>query len=170
MNAFRINHDQILLVTKFRSIVFDEELNKIHESQFKQFDADMERLYCFNLGKSGYLLGCDLYESVATNKSCTHTYRKERNEPGSNSWLVRCTLDPKTHEFGCSEKEKENSLLLHDEQIYNVLEFGKDNMLISLALTNLLVINQWEPVRLIQKNSPGNIMKNYFALMPGFDE
>ena len=112
MNAYRINLDQILLVTKLRSIVYDENLNKIHEKNFKQFDADMERLYCFNLGKIGYLIGFDLYKSDANIKRCSHTYRKERNQPGSNSWLVRCILDAESHEFTCTEKEKENSLLL----------------------------------------------------------
>ena len=60
MNAFCIPDNKILVVTKFRSLVFNENLEQIQENYFRDYDIHMERLYCFNVGKSNYLIGCDL--------------------------------------------------------------------------------------------------------------
>ena len=60
---------------------------------------------------------------------------------------------------------KTESMMMLDEKVYSTLEFGHNKMIVSIALTNLLVVHNWKPIKLIQKNSPGNIYKNFF--MPG---
>ena len=60
MNAFRIDFQKILVVTKFKSYIYDEDLKEIHEYDLKDFDRYMQSLYCFNEGKNGYLIGCDI--------------------------------------------------------------------------------------------------------------
>ena len=60
--------------------------------------------------------------------------------------------------------------MLIDEKVYSVLEYARNNMVISLAHTNLLIVNDWKPVRLVASNSLGNIYKNYLMTLPMFDE
>ena len=60
--------------------------------------------------------------------------------------------------------------MLIDEKVFAVLEYARNNMLISLAFTNLLVVHDWKPIKLVQNNSPANIYKNYLLKLPMFDE
>ena len=72
MNAFRFDPSEILVVTKFRGITFNEEMEQLSSSFFKDLDPHMERLYCFNEGESDdYLIGCDLNQEVARTKKCS---------------------------------------------------------------------------------------------------
>ena len=97
-------------------------------------------------------------------------YREERNVPGCSSWIVRCGFDMGKYEWSCEDERKQESLLMIDEKVYSVLEYVRNKMLVSIAYTNLLVVHNWKPVKLIQKNSHGNIYKNFFMTLPDFDE
>ena len=122
---------------------------------------------------SGYLLGFDLPSKTAYEKKIksSHVYRNERNYEGENSWIVRCTLDEDNFKFECSYIDKrKKSLLLKDEVIYTVLEYALEKMIVSLKLTNLLIVHKWMPLKMISRNSQGNIQKYYFDLLPNFDE
>ena len=41
-------------------------------------------------------------------------------------------------------------------------------MIVSLALTDLLIVHDWNPVKLIMRNSEGNINKFCFTPLPDF--
>ena len=130
----------------------------------------MERLISFSQGIKGYMLACSLKTRMAEHKECSYIYKDERNVSGCSSWIVRCNFDMETFEWSCSEERKQESLLLIDEKVYSMLEYARNNMLISLAFTNLLVVHDWKPVKLIANNSPANIYKNYLLKLPMFDE
>ena len=42
-------------------------------------------------------------------------------------------------------------------------------MIVSLAMTDLLLVRDWEPIKLIMRNSELNINKFCFAPLPGFN-
>ena len=176
MNAFRIRgieKDYILLVTCFRYLIYNEELELIHVGKHSEFEPQAKRLLSFSQGQTGYLLGFDLNSTTAAEKKIknTHVYRNERNYEGENSWVVRCTFEEVKFKFECTDVDKrKKSLLLKDEVIYTILEYAPDKMIVSLKLTNLLIVNKWEPLKMIAKNSMGNIQKYYFDPLPDFDE
>ena len=82
--------------------------------------------------------------------------------------MVRCTLD-EDDKLKCIDT-KSNSVLLQDEVVQSVCEYAIDKMVISILLTDLLIVHSWEPVRLIKKDEPGNIQKYFIAPLPDFDE
>ena len=43
-------------------------------------------------------------------------------------------------------------------------------MIIALAETDLLVVNEWKPVKLIREKSFDNINKYFFSKLPRFEE
>ena len=83
---------------------------------------------------------------------------------------MKCTLNPNLGKIEVSKTDKERSIVLTNEKVYAVFEYVPDKIIVSLALTNLLIVHNWMPQRLIQRNSYGNIYKNYFAPLPDFDE
>ena len=48
-------------------------------------------------------------------------------------------------------------MVLRDEMTQTVCEYAIDKMVISLYLTDLLIVHSWDPVRLISRIEPGNI-------------
>ena len=44
---------------------------------------------------------------------------------------------------------KTESMMMLDEKVYSTLEFGHNKMIVSIALTNLLVVHNWKPIKLI---------------------
>ena len=61
-------------------------------------------------------------------------------------------------------------MLLRDEAPVTICEYGTNKMIVAIEPTDLIVIENWTYCRLIKKVSQGNIMKNYIAPLPSFDE
>ena len=54
--------------------------------------------------------------------------------------------------------------------MYSTFEYVPGRMILSLALNDLLIVYDWVPQRLIQRNVQANIYKNFFLKLPKFDE
>ena len=50
-----------------------------------------------------------------------------------------------------------------------MLEYGQGELIISLAETDLLIVKDWVPIKVINGKFFDNINKFYFALLPDFD-
>ena len=61
------------------------------------------------------------------------------------------------------------SILLNNEDVYSILEFGINQLLVSVQLTDLLVLENWSVVKKISDASSGNVQKCWQALLPGFN-
>ena len=64
---------------------------------------------------------------------------------------------------------KKGSILLKDERANSLFEFEKNHMIISLAETDLLIVKDFQPVKVIKEKSIDNIQKYYFSKLPGFN-
>ena len=62
---------------------------------------------------------------------------------------MKCTLNPNLGKIEVSKTDKERSIVLTNEKVYAVFEYVPDKMIVSLALTNLLIVHNWMPQRLI---------------------
>ena len=62
---------------------------------------------------------------------------------------MKAKLNAESGKVEISEKNKERSLVLVDEKVYTVFEYVPDKMIISLALTNILIVHNWVPQKLI---------------------
>jgi len=61
------------------------------------------------------------------------------------------------------------SILLNNEEVYSILEFGINQLLVSVQLTDLLILDNWSVVQRISDPSSGNVQKCWQALLPGFN-
>ena len=60
-------------------------------------------------------------------------------------------------------------MLLKGEDVYSMLEFGRNQMLISVQLTDMLIVNNWKVMFRITDSNPGNFQKCWLAPLPGFN-
>ena len=67
------------------------------------------------------------------------------------------------------KKITKSSLLLRHEIVNATFEYEKGKMIVSLAMTDLLIVHEWDPIKLIMRNSEGNINKFCFTPLPGFN-
>ena len=49
------------------------------------------------------------------------------------------------------------SILLNNEDVYSILEFGINQLLVSVQLTDLLVLENWSVVKKISDACSGNV-------------
>ena len=74
------------------------------------------------------------------------------------------------HKFLYEEKKiSKNSILLKNEVVNAIFEYDSSQMIVSLAMTDLLIVKDWNPVKLILRNSAANINKFCFMALPGFN-
>ena len=168
LNAYCIKFDEILLMTTKKAIIFDRHLKESSVTSFDSIDPKMVRISSLNQGEIGYILSAELHKDKVKEIE-TKGYEQKHHVPGCFSWLLRCRLNLDTYEW-TRETGKDKELLLIDEKVYTSIEYSREKMLVSIALTNLLIVHNWKPVHLIMKNSASNIYKNYFCKLPNFDE
>ena len=61
-------------------------------------------------------------------------------------------------------------MLVMYEMAYSVLEYKSNKLIISLNPSDMLLTENWHPVRHLNASATGNIEKNYIARHPQFDE
>ena len=67
------------------------------------------------------------------------------------------------------KKIAKNSLLLRNEIVNATFEYERGKMIVSLAPTDLLIVEDWNPVKRVMRNSERNINKFCFTPLPGFN-
>ena len=72
-------------------------------------------------------------------------------------------------ESNISKENTKNSILLIDERANSIFEYEINQMIISLAETDLLIVKDFMPVKLIKDKFFDNINKYYFTEHPEFD-
>ena len=72
-------------------------------------------------------------------------------------------------ESNISKENTKNSILLIDERANSIFEYEINQMIISLAETDLLIVKDFMPVKLIKDKFFDNIKKYYFTEHPEFD-
>ena len=78
-------------------------------------------------------------------------------------------LDDDEEGLDAYKNGKKCSLLLNDERANSLIECDHGQLVISLAETDLLIVKDWIPVKVIREKSIDNINKQYFTKLPGFD-
>ena len=71
--------------------------------------------------------------------------------------------------FICKNKKKQ-SMLLRDEAAQTICEYATNKMIVAIHEADLLVINDWQDVRMIKQQYTGNINKDFIIPLPDFDE
>ena len=65
-----------------------------------------------------------------------------KSYPGYCSWLLRVNFNKSHMKLSPIDKRSE-SILLTNEHVYSVLEFGINQLLVSVQLTDLLILDSW---------------------------
>ena len=113
------------------------------------------------------MVGLDI--PVNSELQCPHVYNNYSDQDYS-SWLIRLNYSPSEHRFLLDEKKMiKNSLHLKQEVVYATFEYERDKMIVSLAPTDLLIVQNWSPVKRVMRNSENNINKFCFMPLPGFN-
>ena len=60
-------------------------------------------------------------------------------------------------------------MLIKGEDVSFILALAKETLLVSVTHGNLILVHNWEALKLIQEADPRNNEKNWLALLPGFD-
>ena len=60
-------------------------------------------------------------------------------------------------------------MLLKNEVVNSIFEYDSNQMIVSLAMTDLLIVKDWNPIKLILRNSAANINKFCFMALPDFN-
>ena len=84
---------------------------------------------------------------------------------------MRCTQaqeEEQNKELHCNDKEF-NSMLLKQETILSALEYARNKIVVSLDPTDLLIIENWQPKKIIFRMQPTNTSKYFIASFPNFD-
>ena len=90
------------------------------------------------------------------------------NTDGVCFWVIRVEIDDEGKFV--QENTEESSMLILYELPYTVLEYMPNKMILALSPADMLITENWEPIRHIPASSSGNIEKNYIARHPDFDE
>ena len=93
-------------------------------------------------------------DNIGTDLACTWVIRVQVEEDGQ---VVQ-------------EHTEKNSMMLMYELAYAVLEYKANKMILSLHPCDMLLADNWEPIRHIDSAFAGNIEKNYIRKHPMFDE
>ena len=94
-------------------------------------------------------------------------YEGTRNNNNLNYWTVRATYDAKAKALSLVDTSK-NSLTISKEQIIGTCQISPQHMLVHLFMKDLLLYENWEPVRRINEPDASNIEK-YILPMESFD-
>ena len=101
---------------------------------------------------------------------CAHEYTNF-NQNEESTWLIRLfySLGEQKFLYEKDKKISKHSLLLSQEIVNATFEYATEQMIVSLAMTDLLIVREWNPIKLIMRNSEGNINKFNFLPLPGFN-
>ena len=93
------------------------------------------------------------------------------NRRGCKSLIVVCQLEEEllAEDFKVEDIE-DASILLNDENVAQVLEYSKGNMIAHLSTREILIINDWKVMKKLTEPNDGNTSKFWMARLPGFSE
>ena len=66
--------------------------------------------------------------------------------------------------------ESQNSLFIKNEDVSSIFEYSPNKMILLVYPKDLLLTVDWQVVKRITEQSPGNTQKFWMCKMPGFDE
>ena len=88
-------------------------------------------------------------------------------ETECQTWVASCLLD-EMNELSIANKQK--SMLLHNESVDGIFEYAANKIVITLFPKDILVLDNWETIRIVVEDHAGNDQKAFIAPLPGFDE
>ena len=56
-----------------------------------------------------------------------------------------------------------------NESVYSLHEYAEDKIMIALQMTDLLIIDKWHTLNVIQDPRAGNVEKFWIGQLPGFE-
>ena len=83
-------------------------------------------------------------------------------------WIMR--VDVSEEGQFVQENTRENSMVVLYEMPVYILEYRSNKLIITLNPADILLTEDWQPIRHIQAAVEGNIDKNYICRHPDFDE
>ena len=92
-----------------------------------------------------------------------------QNSPFCLTWVIRISLTTDSDQLKLAYEDNKSSIILKNESVYSALEYGVNKLMISLHLTDLLIVHNWKAVVTIGDSNPSNFQKYWLAPLPGFD-
>ena len=116
-------------------------------------------MQCVNMSyHNNFLISLEMNDEAVIDSTKYKSEHFSVSEQPSNPkvWILRAELNKKGG-FYC-EKTQQNSMWLHNEIVLTVVEYASNKMLLSID-PELMVVEKWEPLRIIQNKFTGNTEK-----------
>ena len=147
---------EILLITWFRTLIFDTETLlevEIKTRKCSAIETFIKGIQCVTEDASGQLDNYLASFQVNESKIDESNFKNIAHEVMSNkvmfhSLIYRCKYD-KVENLFVNENSREDSILIKDEKVENILEYTSGQMIVSVYPTDLLIIHDWRIVSII---------------------
>ena len=87
---------------------------------------------------------------------------------GACNWIMRVDVDDDAKFV--QEDTHNNSMIVLNENPEAILEYRSNKMIITLIPADVLITENWQPIRHVQALIDGNIQKYFLCRHPEFDE
>ena len=68
------------------------------------------------------------------------------------------------------EDVQKNSILILNENVASLIEYGSNKMLVHVSTRDFLIIHNWQVITKIKEYNDGNTNKYWIREIPGFNE
>ena len=172
VNCFLLEGDKLLLVTTETTTVlsaadFEPLTAHDHKHLIDSAYSEYGKSYLCKSDHEakGFLIAFDHAFSIPANIRPAHS--EARGSLNYDSWVGRFTFDQAKSEL-IRPAGRQESLLLRGELVTALLEFAPNKLLVATATSHVLLLHDWERVRVYADAGP-QPATGYLAPLPGFD-
>ena len=134
-------------------------------------NIDIEGISCFELDfyHQGFIAACEVDKNGLRYKGAS-VYEGEQNSPESLTWVLRFhqSQEPESRDI-TYDTEGESAITLRKEAVNGLLEYAYNKVLISIEPTDILVTENWQPIRVLFRMQRTNSEKYFMRQFPQFD-
>ena len=138
----------LVISSDFATKKMIKEVNDIHEEIYDMTCCSLDAT------ETGFLISCSINEEAVDAYEdlfpCAVRHVLETKPSDSHAWLIKCVLTKTANSWELDHEDlKSKSLLVENARITSVLEFAEDQMLVAISDANLVVVHNWNQIRLV---------------------